>query len=176
MKCKRKREMEQFVKVFFSSCKPIDMDYQCVLNSDVINSIGETVSLAGFEYIDGEKDNSIGIEVKQCIEDFCVGMQHSFNYDINYLCVPSSLVGYALRYLNGNSDYYVGIIEYTDSEEYEDIRLIPVRYATYKWRGNTDACICDFGETGDYMPTNIATKFLYDRYHNPNDDFLAKYI
>jgi len=57
--------------------------------------------LAGYEYHGDVPYASIGIEVKQSAGDLHSGFGLNFVFDVNYLCVPSELVGEAMIYLRG---------------------------------------------------------------------------
>ena len=83
------------------------------LKEEVMCNTGQCrCDLAGFEYRNNEAYASIGIEIKQSASDFHSGCGLNFVFDVNYLCVPSELVGYAMMYLEENDLYDVGIIEY----------------------------------------------------------------
>lgn len=129
MKSQRTIDMALLVKSRFSQMKDSDSGYYCDLNSEVKcgNTGHKLCDLAGFEYLNGKRHNSIGIELKQLISDFKTGCGQNYTFDINYLCVPSELVGYALRYMERNCPPYVGLIEYCDSAQYKYPKLALVK-------------------------------------------------
>lgn len=154
MKSKRTIEMMQFIKATFSMFKG-EKDYYCELNSDVGCGTGgkKICDLAGYEYMDGLRHNSIGIKVKQCVSDFKSGCSDSYTFDVNYLCVPSELVGYALRYMEENGPNRVGIIEYCDSTQYNSPRLALVRSPLFnnsKYDGERADCIMEYQHVPAY--------------------------
>ena len=164
MRNKKSREMEQMIKAYFSSYKSQLVDYQCVLNSDVKSNRGKIFTLAGYELYDGEKDSSICIEVVQSIEDLLKLSLDDFTFDINYICVSSALVGQAIRSLRSRCD--IGIIEYTDAEEYDNITLMMVKQAVYNDTHNRDDCLWKQQGGIVFLP-NTATNILYDKNYEP---------
>lgn len=67
--------------------------------------------LAGVLYRNSEPIATIGIEIKNFQSDFNTGSGQNFEFDYNYIAVPSVLVGYAIRYLREKSMEWVGVLE-----------------------------------------------------------------
>ena len=133
MKSQRTIDMLLLVKSYFSQFRELETGYYCDLNSEVCCGINgkKRCDLAGYEYFNEKRHNSIGIELKQHMNDFKTGCGQNYTFDINYLCVPSELVGYALRYMESNCPPYVGLIEYCDSAQYRYPKLALVKAPTY---------------------------------------------
>lgn len=71
--------------------------------------------LAGVLYQASIPDATIGIEVKISETDFNSNCGLNFEFDYNYVAVPSELVGFAIRELREKQRQYVGILEITDN-------------------------------------------------------------
>ena len=132
--------MKKAVKEFFSQ---IQNESFCIeLQEEVF--CGENgrkrCDLGGVEKDKNIATSTIGIEIKQSIEDFHTGYGMNFTFDYNYLCVPSGIVGYALRYLAEHRlDAYVGVIEYCDANEYKECGMIEfVKYCSLNKENNID--------------------------------------
>lgn len=83
----------------------------CYLQPEVSVGNRKRVDLGGYEYIDMEADASIGIEVKVSQSDFYSGYGRNFDFEWNYLAVPTELVSLAIRMLRRWHKGYVGVIE-----------------------------------------------------------------
>ena len=97
--------------------------------------------LAGYEYHDDKPYASIGIEIKQSRSDFYSGRGLNFTFDvnyINYICIPSELVGEAVVYLKEHELFDVGIIEWLGNNT---VRLIKKPSYNFMHSLNRNDCI-----------------------------------
>ena len=67
--------------------------------------------------VDGKKQDSIIVEIKQTASDFYSGHGLNFTGMSNYIAVPTNLIGLAVDFLKDNFPYRqdIGILEITDS-------------------------------------------------------------
>lgn len=71
--------------------------------------------LAGILYKGSTPDATIGIEVKISETDFNSNFGLNFEFDYNYVAVPSVLVGFAIRELCKRNCQHVGVLEITNN-------------------------------------------------------------
>lgn len=74
--------------------------------------------------VDGKKQDSIIVEIKQTASDFYLGHGLNFIRMSNYIAVSTNLIGFAVEFLKDNFPYRqdIGILEITDSELVRTIR------------------------------------------------------
>ena len=113
-------KMVSLITKTFHSYKDPDGKITYVLNNEPnCNKTYGHCDIIGFEYKNGKKFNSIGVDCKQSVHDFeTTQCGEHFTFDANFLCVPSELVGYTIRYVNSHNLHFVGVIEYCDSPIY----------------------------------------------------------
>ena len=169
MKSQRTIDMSLLVKSLFSQFRDPETGYYCDLNSEVPCGINgkKRCDVAGYEYHNSKRHNSIGIELKQHMNDFKTGCGQNYTFDINYLCVPSELVGYALRYMESNCPDWVGLIEYCDSPQYKYPDLLLVKAPTY----NHSRCL---EETVDCIKEWDRISLAYLFQHSGSEKYLRK--
>lgn len=87
-------------------------DHYCLLSEEMsIKNSRARIDLGGYEIVNGELDSSIGIEIKVSQSDFYSGYGRNFDFEWNYLAVPTELVSLAIRMLRRWNKKYVGVIE-----------------------------------------------------------------
>lgn len=133
----RTKQMRTTLLNHFNSWKD-ELSYVS-LSKEVLCNKGQCkCDLAGYEYQDNKPYASIGIEIKQSRGDFHSGCGLNFVFDVNYICVPSELVGEAIIYLQDHELSDVGIIEYLGNNT---VRLVKQPHYNLLYSQNRNNCI-----------------------------------